>query len=94
MAVTRLPESVASLPLPPDVVPIPIVLDGTLRLPIDCKMIRRHQRGEGKQPWVICSPHADPTKKVALEEQGVKIVEAEVAPKTGESLSWPALQVE
>jgi 2,5-diamino-6-(ribosylamino)-4(3H)-pyrimidinone 5'-phosphate reductase len=54
-------------------------------------MIRRHQKGEGKQPWVVCSPHADRTKKAALEEQGVKIVEAVVAPKTGGSLSWRAV---
>ncbi|KAI8877178.1 bacterial bifunctional deaminase-reductase [Backusella circina FSU 941] len=58
--------------------PQPIVLDPSLDLPLDCKLIKNYQNSIGKQVWLVtrkCS--SNHAKKEALEKAGAKILEVD-----------------
>ncbi|PVF98630.1 hypothetical protein CPB86DRAFT_774784 [Serendipita vermifera] len=58
--------------------PQPVILDTSLRLPLDCKLIRNAKIGMGRYPIVICGEFHNDTKyqeRIAvLTELGVKVV--------------------
>ncbi|CAL1694171.1 unnamed protein product [Somion occarium] len=58
--------------------PRPIILDSSLRLPLDCKLIQNYKEGRGRRPWVIgqVSENSDwVTRKQALEAAGARVIE-------------------
>lgn len=60
--------------------PIPIVMDRRCRLAIDCKLIKNHAEGRGKQPWVIYSKTDDRDvleRKEKLESAGARAIETD-----------------
>jgi len=60
--------------------PIPIVMDRRCRLAVDCKLIKNHSTGRGKQPWVIYSRTDDGevlARREKLERAGVRIIESD-----------------
>lgn len=67
--------------------PTPIILDSRLRLPVDCKLIKRYAEGVGRQPWAVCGPAVDAGKRTRLENAGVKIIEVAIDTTTG--THWP-----
>ncbi|KAI8637980.1 dihydrofolate reductase-like domain-containing protein [Parasitella parasitica] len=57
--------------------PQPIVLDPSLRLSPDCKLVKNYANGTGKQPWLIVSEKyidVQNDEKSVLENAGVKII--------------------
>ncbi len=50
--------------------PLRIVLDSTLRLSPEAKLVRQHSNAA---TWVLCGPRAAAAKKEALEEAGVRV---------------------
>jgi hypothetical protein len=62
-----------------DKLPIPVILDCRLRMPVGCKLLTNYKAGRGRQPWIICSILSDSDKmerRRNLEEAGAKILEA------------------
>jgi 2,5-diamino-6-(ribosylamino)-4(3H)-pyrimidinone 5'-phosphate reductase len=58
--------------------PQPIVLDPSLDLPLDCKLIKNHQNKIGKQVWLVTrASSSNQAKKEALEKAGAKILEVD-----------------
>lgn len=58
--------------------PIRLVLDSSLRIPLDAKVV-----ADGKaETWVFTSQNADPKKKAALERLGVSVFETNGATQT------------
>jgi riboflavin biosynthesis pyrimidine reductase len=57
--------------------PQPIVLDPFLKTPTDCKLIKNHLQGNGRQLWLIASKEANNEKKRQLENLNVKILVVE-----------------
>ncbi|KAF9516561.1 hypothetical protein BS47DRAFT_1375953 [Hydnum rufescens UP504] len=67
--------------------PRPIILDTSLRTPLDCKLIVNYRNGTGIQPWIICgrakswagveSPTAQPReeRRALLEAAGARVLE-------------------
>ncbi|CAO3698632.1 hypothetical protein G6F70_001889 [Rhizopus microsporus] len=56
--------------------PRPIILDPSLRLPCDCKLIRNYQENKGMQPWIITILKEElehKKRKAQLEEAGAKV---------------------
>jgi len=55
-------------------------MDRRCRLAVDCKLIRNHAEGGGKQPWVICSKTDDGEvleRKEKLKSAGARIIESD-----------------
>lgn len=77
---------------PPSVpeLPRPIVLDSTLRMPVDCKLIRNHTAGVGRRPLVLSSTLASSQRRKVLEEAGVEVVQVEPSSSDGK-LEWSRL---
>jgi riboflavin biosynthesis pyrimidine reductase len=62
-----------------DKLPIPVILDCRLRMPVGCKLLTNYKAGRGRQPWIICSMLSDSDKRERrrnLEEAGAKILQA------------------
>lgn len=56
--------------------PRPIILDPSLRLPCDCKLIRNYQEDKGMQPWIITVLKEElehKKRKTQLTEAGAKV---------------------
>lgn len=75
--------------VPIDLLPRPVVLDGHLRTPIDCKLLKNARQGAGKAPLIVTSKVTDREKAEALRHGGAEIVEVQ-AQDDGRP-SWPAL---
>ncbi|CAG7854192.1 SubName: Full=Related to RIB7-HTP reductase {ECO:0000313/EMBL:CCA70414.1} [Serendipita indica DSM 11827] len=59
--------------------PLPIVLDTHLRMPLDCKLIRNASSGIGKYPLVFCTQALqDDIRKRTLQDLGVKVIPVEL----------------
>jgi 2,5-diamino-6-(ribosylamino)-4(3H)-pyrimidinone 5'-phosphate reductase len=58
--------------------PQPIVLDPSLRLPTDCKLLKNAMEGSGRKPVVFCGPpsvdHEMGERMFALMELGATII--------------------
>ncbi|CAO3649160.1 unnamed protein product [Cunninghamella blakesleeana] len=68
--------------------PQPIILDTKLELPLNCRLLKNHQQGHGKQPWIMTSIEMESsTKKLELEKAGAKIFMIEPIKETGR-LEW------
>ena len=66
--------------------PLPIVLDTHLRMPVGCKLIHNATSGTGVFPLVFCARALeDDTRKRTLEELGVKVVPVELD-RNGEAI--------
>jgi 3,4-dihydroxy 2-butanone 4-phosphate synthase/GTP cyclohydrolase II len=50
--------------------PIPIIVDGKLRLPLDCKLLKQSSRA----PLIVTTAAAPDDRKAALEAAGAKVV--------------------
>lgn len=64
----------------PHSLPTPIVMDRRCRLAVDCKLIKNHAEGRGKQPWVVYSKTDDGEvleRKERLESAGARVIESE-----------------
>ena len=59
--------------------PVPIVLDSSLRLPPDARLLNC----EGPDPLIFAAPDPDPDRRDALEAQGATIHELPCAPSGG-----------
>ncbi|OJA10317.1 hypothetical protein AZE42_05183 [Rhizopogon vesiculosus] len=60
----------------PSHLPRPVILDASLRLRPDCKLLRNYQEGKGRRPWVICDANLDPDytgRKSTLENAGARV---------------------
>ncbi|RXW24034.1 hypothetical protein EST38_g1798 [Candolleomyces aberdarensis] len=58
--------------------PQPIVLDTSLRFPLNAKLLANYAAGNGKQPWIISSTNLDRgwlDRKTGLEQAGARIIE-------------------
>ncbi|KAJ2932794.1 hypothetical protein H1R20_g4297, partial [Candolleomyces eurysporus] len=58
--------------------PQPIVLDTSLRFPLNAKLLANYAAGTGEQPWIVSSTSLDPgwlERKSALEQAGARIIE-------------------
>ncbi|MFH1217529.1 MAG: bifunctional diaminohydroxyphosphoribosylaminopyrimidine deaminase/5-amino-6-(5-phosphoribosylamino)uracil reductase RibD [Pseudomonadota bacterium] len=51
--------------------PLRVVLDSTLHLPIDAKMLRQQSSA---QTWIFCGSDPDAGKKKSLEKTGVRVI--------------------
>ncbi|SJX66328.1 related to RIB7-HTP reductase [Sporisorium reilianum f. sp. reilianum] len=79
-----------SCPPPVSQLPRPVVLDSKLRIPLDCKLIRNHAAGTGRQPLVLASSVASSAKRVQLEQAGVQVIQlADTSPQG--LLDWTTL---
>ena len=76
------PPAVADLPRP-------IVLDSSLRTPVDCKLIKNFAAGTGRKPLILCSKDADASSKSQLESAGSEVVQ--VASDSEGHLSWSSV---
>ncbi|SPO31618.1 related to RIB7 - HTP reductase [Ustilago trichophora] len=78
---------------PPTVsgLPRPVVLDSKLRMPVDCKLIRNHAAGVGRQPLVLSSIHASPGRRKVLEEAGAEVIQIDHDAPSTASLDWTML---
>ncbi|PLW45454.1 hypothetical protein PCASD_05919 [Puccinia coronata f. sp. avenae] len=55
--------------------PQPIVLDTSLRTPVDCKLIKNYRNQVGKQPWLICARSAmSLQRRQELEAAGARVI--------------------
>ncbi|KAH9472377.1 hypothetical protein Pst134EA_002995 [Puccinia striiformis f. sp. tritici] len=55
--------------------PQPIVIDTSLRTPIDCKLIKNFRNQLGKQPWLICArSEVSPERRQELENAGARVI--------------------
>ncbi|KAN0064848.1 hypothetical protein ACQY0O_001905 [Thecaphora frezii] len=77
-----------SSPPPTDRLPRPVVLDSSLKTPVDCKLIRNAKNGIGRTPLIVCSGNASAERKQALTEAGAEVVELPAS--EGQSLDWRA----
>jgi 3,4-dihydroxy 2-butanone 4-phosphate synthase/GTP cyclohydrolase II len=50
--------------------PQPVVLDGALRTPPECALLKR----EDRKPWIAHSPHAPVERQRRLEEMGARLI--------------------
>lgn len=64
-----------SQPPPVSQLPRPIVLDSSLRMPADSKLIRNYNAGVGRQPLVLASNAASAGRRKVLEDAGVEIIQ-------------------
>ncbi|GAC76326.1 hypothetical protein PANT_20c00063 [Moesziomyces antarcticus T-34] len=71
------PPTVAQLPRP-------VVLDSQLRTPSDCKLIRNHTAGVGRQPLILASERASQQRRLELERAGAEVVQVP-------SLDWQTI---
>ena len=55
--------------------PRPIVLDSKLRMPLDCKLIRNHISGIGRQPLILSSSSASQERRQELQKAGVQVIQ-------------------
>ncbi|OAX40874.1 bacterial bifunctional deaminase-reductase [Rhizopogon vinicolor AM-OR11-026] len=61
----------------PSHLPRPVILDASLRLRSDCKLLRNYQEGKGRRPWVICDANLNPDyagRKSTLENAGARVI--------------------
>jgi riboflavin-specific deaminase-like protein len=65
------PRLTARLAGGPD--PQPVVLDGMLRIPVECRLLASAER----MPWILCGPRASLERKRELEEKGARVVVVE-----------------
>jgi len=74
--------------------PRPVVLDTSLRLRTDCKLLKNYRDGKGQQPWVFCGSEPESAcpernaRKSALEAAGAVVYEI---PRVSGFLSIPGL---
>ncbi|KNF06370.1 riboflavin biosynthesis protein RibD domain-containing protein [Puccinia striiformis f. sp. tritici PST-78] len=55
--------------------PQPIVIDTSLRTPIDCKLIKNFRNQLGKQPWLICArSEVSLERRQELENAGARVI--------------------
>ncbi|AHJ62840.1 5-amino-6-(5-phosphoribosylamino)uracil reductase [Granulibacter bethesdensis] len=65
-----------------------LVADSRLRMPLNARMLH-----DGAGPvWILCADGADPARRAALEQSGVKILPIPVASETGQLIIRAALQ--
>lgn len=78
---------------PPTVsgLPRPIVLDSKLRMPVDCKLIRNHAAGIGRQPLVFASIRASSERRLALQEAGAQVIQIDQDESSAAPLDWTTL---
>ncbi len=62
----------------------PFVLDSQLRTPSDCKLIRNHKAGVGRQPLILASERASQQRRLELERAGAEVVQVP-------SLDWQTI---
>ncbi|KAI9305738.1 dihydrofolate reductase-like domain-containing protein [Cunninghamella echinulata] len=68
--------------------PQPVILDSQLNSPLNSRLLKNYQNGQGKQPWIITSTKmTSSSKKIALENVGAKIFMIEPTIETGR-LDW------
>ncbi|SNX87851.1 related to RIB7 - HTP reductase [Melanopsichium pennsylvanicum] len=70
--------------------PRPIVLDSNLRTPVDCKLIKNHIAGVGRQPLILSSNLASVERRSLLEKIGAQVIQIEHGSSTG-LLNWSML---
>ena len=56
--------------------PIPIVLDSTLRFPLDARLFE----SDGPHPLILTGPNSDPDRRRALENRGAQVIELDCTP--------------
>jgi riboflavin-specific deaminase-like protein len=76
-------------PPPTGWLPRPVILDRTLRIPIQCKLLLNHASGTGRQPLIICAGQPDAGKAEKLREAGAEVVSLETDSKGW--LQWSLL---
>ncbi|KAG8858870.1 2,5-diamino-6-(ribosylamino)-4(3H)-pyrimidinone 5'-phosphate reductase [Serendipita sp. 411] len=56
--------------------PLPVILDTTLRIPLDCKLIKNAVTGIGRFPLVLCAQGSESLslRKAELESLGVTVI--------------------
>ncbi len=69
----------------PGASPQPVVLDSTLRIPLDCALVAAPAR----PLWVMCGVHADAGRERALAERGVRVIR--IAWPEDLAARWPRL---
>jgi riboflavin biosynthesis pyrimidine reductase len=79
-----------SHPPPVSVLPRPIILDSSLRTPVDSRLIRNYTSGIGRRPLIICSSAASMERRAIMDEAGAEVREVEPR-KGGSGLHWLSL---
>uniref|UniRef100_A0A0W0F1R9 2,5-diamino-6-ribosylamino-4(3H)-pyrimidinone 5'-phosphate reductase n=1 Tax=Moniliophthora roreri TaxID=221103 RepID=A0A0W0F1R9_MONRR len=85
--------------------PRPIILDSTLRLSPNCKLLDNYKKGLGRRPWVFCSKLGDDEgnrewrewmeRKQLLEEAGASVITTPTASERHDGVllsitrNWP-----
>lgn len=59
--------------------PQPVILDGSLRTPLDCALMHR----EDLRPWIFCRPDAPAEREQALVERGAQVYRVGSEEKNG-----------